>query len=128
MSSTAAKRTVRSILTHSGDVIDMTYLGDQKKPLAIKRFVFDAKYGAEGGNAKQVKFTLRDANEPISVYDYFRQQYQINIQYWQLPLIETEKAGYFPMELCTLVANQKYVYKLSPDQVCLLLRLRCSKS
>ena len=98
---------------------------DLKKAYTIKRFVFDQKYGAAGGNAKQVKFDWRQKNgggapqsTTITVYDFFQRQYNITLQYWQLPLIETEKDGHFPMEVCTLIPNQKYMYKLSPDQVC----------
>ena len=97
----------------------------QKKAYSIKRFVFNASYGAAGGNAKAVSFPLKQKNAAgvvtntvdISVYDFFKQHYGIHLQYWYLPLIETERDGYFPMEVCTLVANQKYMYKLSPDQV-----------
>jgi eukaryotic translation initiation factor 2C len=97
---------------------------DLKKAYTIKRFVFDPKYGPTGGNAKQITFDWRNKNgggssqaQTISVYDFFQRQYNITLQHWQLPLIETQRDGYFPMEVCTLVPNQKYMFKLSPDQV-----------
>lgn len=84
--------------------------------------MFDQAYKERGGNAKEVIFEWKNKANPsqvrkISVYDFFKEQYRITIQHWQLPLIETQRDGFFPMELCTLVANQKYQYKLSPDQV-----------
>ncbi|TVY30849.1 Protein argonaute [Lachnellula hyalina] len=107
----------------------------QKKAYSIKRFVFNASYGAAGGNAKAVSFPLKQKNAAgvvtntvdISVYDFFKQHYGIHLQYWYLPLIETERDGYFPMEVCTLVANQKYVYKLSPDQTAAMIKFAVTR-
>jgi eukaryotic translation initiation factor 2C len=59
---------------------------------------------------------MKDENCEISVFDYYRKKYNIDLQYWFLPLIETTRDGKFPMELCTLVSNQKYQYKLNPEQ------------
>lgn len=70
-----------------------------------------------------VTFPLRKPNstdtEEISVYDFFKRQYNYTIQLPNLPLIETERDGMFPMEVCTLIPNQAYKFKLSPDQVCI---------
>ena len=90
-----------------------------KKEYVIKRFTWndkDPKYAKEGVNAKNCTFKDRDGREQ-SVFSYFQAKYNVTLQFWQLPLIETEKAGFFPMELCTLIPNQKYQYKLSPEQV-----------
>ncbi|TVY80632.1 Protein argonaute [Lachnellula suecica] len=107
---------------------------DQMKQYTIKKLVFDQKYGPGGGNAKNVKFDwkLKNSGNPpkvqnISVYDFFKKQYNIDIQHWQLPLIETARDGYFPMELCTLVANQKYQYKLSPDQTAAMIKFAVTR-
>lgn len=53
----------------------------------------------------------------LSVFEYFKKIYNIELQHWWLPLIVTERAGMFPMEMCTLSPNQRYNFKLSPDQV-----------
>ncbi len=52
-----------------------------------------------------------------SVYDYFYEHYGIRLTYWQLPLVQTETSGMFPMELCCIAPNQRYPYKLDPNQV-----------
>lgn len=53
----------------------------------------------------------------MSVYKYFDKKYGMLLEQWQLPLIQTEKDGWFPMEVCVLESNQRYQYKLNPDQV-----------
>jgi hypothetical protein len=105
------------------------FLGTDDKQYVIKKFIFerDSKYAKEGVHAKNWTFNLRNrqknTEEQITVFDYFRRTYNMNIEHWYLPLIETDRAGVFPMEVCTLVPNQKYQYKLSPDQVRLNLVL-----
>lgn len=63
----------------------------------------------------------RSTNPPtekdISVYDYFYERYEITLEYPYLPLVETTRNGYFPMEVCVLKPNQRYMYKLNPEQV-----------
>ena len=101
----------------------LTYYGIEAKTYTIKGLCFDPKYGAEGAHAKNVKFPMRDKNNPnaepteISVYDYFVKQYNIRLQQWFLPLIKTEKDGTFPMEVCNLLSHQVYKYKLDSDEV-----------
>lgn len=66
---------------------------------------------------------LRNKNGEISIFDYYKKKYGKTLNYPYLPLIETEKNGMFPMELATLLPNQKYNFKLDPVQVCVLLSL-----
>jgi eukaryotic translation initiation factor 2C len=58
----------------------------------------------------------------ISVYDYFYEKYKIRLEYPYLPLVQTTRDGFFPMEVCVLKPNQKYMYKLNPVQVCNTIR------
>lgn len=51
------------------------------------------------------------------MFDYFTRTYNIYLKHWDLPLIESTRGGLFPMELAHLVSMQKYMHKLSPDQV-----------
>ncbi len=96
------------------------------KIYTIKKFTWEGSqpYHNEGAHAKNTVFKLKNrqtnAEEEITVYNYFKRTYNIDLQFWYLPLIITERAGMFPMELCHLIPNQRYNYKLSPDQVRLL--------
>jgi eukaryotic translation initiation factor 2C len=66
------------------------------------------------------KTTNPPTEKDISVYDYFYQRYNIRLEYPYLPLVQTTRDGFFPMEVCVLRPNQKYVYKLNGEQVCLI--------
>lgn len=72
--------------------------------------------------AKTYKFDVKDretgATTNMSLFDYYQKKYNIRLGSWQLPLIETHKAGtMFPMELCVMQPGQRYPYKLNENQV-----------
>jgi eukaryotic translation initiation factor 2C len=100
----------------------------EMKTYTIKKFTWDSgsQYANEGAHAKNTVFKFRNrktnTEEEITVYNYFKRTYNIDLQHWYLPLIVTDKAGMFPMELCHLIPNQRYNFKLSPDQVSSSLR------
>lgn len=74
-------------------------------------------------NARQYTFDVRDkttgvVTPNVSVYQYFQRRYNLMLQYWNLPVVETTKKGVvFPMECCIIAPNQRYLYKLDDDQV-----------
>lgn len=104
---------------------------DRGKLYTIKRFTFPKsfngpeaarfKYAAEGQHAKNTFFKLKtpgtDATREISIFEYYRKKYGRDLNYPLLPLVETERSGLFPMELCSIAKDQQYKFKLSPDQV-----------
>ncbi|KAE8440738.1 hypothetical protein EG329_006633 [Mollisiaceae sp. DMI_Dod_QoI] len=102
---------------------------DDGKLYSIKKFTFEPKDG--GSHAKNTFFKLKNrttnTEEDISVYDYFRRTYNISIQMWDLPLIVTDRAGMFPMELCTLAPNQRYNFKLSPEQTAAMIKFAVTR-
>ncbi|TLD33673.1 hypothetical protein PspLS_00928, partial [Pyricularia sp. CBS 133598] len=96
------------------------------KIYTLKRFSFDPSYGEEGSNAKTVKFSKRDGTT-ISVYDHFQKQYNVRLNHWKLPLIETTRDGFFPMEVCTVELYQRYNYKLDPDQTAKMIKFAVTR-
>lgn len=91
------------------------------KEYKVKRIAFDPKYGEQGATARAVTFnkTMPDGSEKTySVAQYYLEQYKAKIQHWYLPLIETPKAGFFPMEVCEVHRFNPYPFKLDPGQVC----------
>ncbi|KAK0673655.1 Piwi domain-containing protein [Cercophora samala] len=96
----------------------------------VRRVVFEAEYGAAGATAKDVKFDRKEFDEATqqikvtkcSVFEYYEKHYKMRIRLWQLPLIETVKAGYFPMELCEVERFCPYPFKLDADQTTKMLR------
>ncbi|PQE04484.1 piwi domain-containing protein [Rutstroemia sp. NJR-2017a BVV2] len=101
---------------------------DNKKPYTVKRFVFltEPKYAKEGVHSKNYTFTPKGEKE-TSIYDYFLKKYNIKLNQPDLPLVETEKAGVFPMEVCTLLPNQKYNYKLDPIQTAAMIKFAVTR-
>jgi PAZ domain len=95
----------------------------ESKSYNIKRFAFDPIYKQYGSHSRNVKFKARDPANPggpvkeMTVYEYFDKKYGYLIDHWYLPLVETEKHGWFPMEICVLESNQRYQFKLTPEQV-----------
>lgn len=85
------------------------------------------KHWKTGINAKNHFFTPKDTGKEISVYEYFKQKYNINLVHWWAPLIETERAGFFPMEVCTLLPNQKYQFKLNPNQTASMIKFAVTR-
>ncbi|CZS95190.1 related to argonaute like post-transcriptional gene silencing protein QDE-2 [Rhynchosporium agropyri] len=106
---------------------------DDKKEYSIKKFTFEKgdKYSNTGANAKNTFFKYKDrANnieKDISVFDYFKKIYNYELQFWYLPLIVTDRSGMFPMELCTICPNQRYNFKLSPDQTANMIKFAVTR-
>jgi eukaryotic translation initiation factor 2C len=59
----------------------------------------------------------------ISIFDYFRQQYNVTLLYPLLPLVEMTKKGVlYPMEFLHLVENQRYAKKLDEVQTANMIK------
>ncbi|EKD12356.1 piwi domain-containing protein [Drepanopeziza brunnea f. sp. 'multigermtubi' MB_m1] len=108
--------------------------GDDHKQYTIKRFTFEKgdAYAKTGAHARNTRFKYKDPKNnyalvDITVDEFFKRVYNIDLQYWWLPLVETAKAGLFPMELCTLVPNQRYNYKLSPEQTAAMIKFAVTR-
>ncbi|KAK4692655.1 eukaryotic translation initiation factor 2C, partial [Lecanoromycetidae sp. Uapishka_2] len=83
-------------------------------------------------NAKTHKFDVfeKDTGKTInmSCYDYFKKRYNVILEKWQLPLIETMKAGVlFPMELAHMQSGQKYPFKLNETQTAEMIKFAVSR-
>ncbi|KAJ4817713.1 Argonaute family protein [Rhynchospora pubera] len=63
--------------------------------------------------------------------DYFREVYQHNIRFLDLPCLEVgsnpKRPIYLPMEVCMIVKGQRYEKKLNENQKTNLLRATCQK-
>lgn len=105
----------------------------EDKAYTIQGFEFDPKWGPQGGHAKNVTFDFKDKKNPgsppkkISVYDYFVQTYNIRLEHWYLPLVKDSKGSHFPMEICNIRPNQRYAYKLGPDQTAKMIKFAVTR-
>ncbi|KAK4203517.1 Piwi domain-containing protein [Triangularia verruculosa] len=115
----------------------VTHRGKKKEDspvYKVKSVMFDQKYGNMGATAKAVKFnrtTVDDATgkktvTEWSVFDFYLAQYNRRITHWQLPLVETTKAGAFPMEYCEVQRFCPYPFKLDGAQTKTMLEFAVS--
>jgi eukaryotic translation initiation factor 2C len=103
---------IKFVVSHRGKENDR-----ENKVYTLKRFAHHPEFGAEGGNAKQYSFDMKQRNgqtRKVSVFEYFQMRYNITLQYWRLPLLETSRGGAFPMEVCRVPRYNRYPFKLSP--------------
>ncbi|KAI3450653.1 hypothetical protein Pfo_007318 [Paulownia fortunei] len=86
--------------------------------------------GVSTAPTNKLMFPLDDSGANISVVQYFRQKYNIVLNYPILPAVQAgsdTKPIYLPMELCKIVAGQRYSKKLNERQVTALLRATCQR-
>ncbi|KAM1040513.1 hypothetical protein TB2_029352 [Malus domestica] len=77
----------------------------------------------------KLAFTLDDKTR-TSVVQYYRERYNIVLWDVAMPALQSGSDSnpvYLPMELCSIVARQRYTRKLNERQVTALLRLTCQR-
>ncbi|KAJ0973754.1 hypothetical protein J5N97_015719 [Dioscorea zingiberensis] len=77
---------------------------------------------------ENLKFRDRDGKD-LMLVDYFKDQYNLDIQYKNLPCLQISrnKPCYLPMELCVVCEGQKFLGKLSDEQTAKILKMGCQK-
>ncbi|KAG2670879.1 hypothetical protein I3843_14G106300 [Carya illinoinensis] len=86
--------------------------------------------GVSTQTISQLMFTLDDKKTKKSVVQYFRERYNIGLQHVSLPALQAGSDAspiYLPMELCKIVAGQRYSKRLNEKQVTNLLRATCQR-
>ncbi|KAF5931264.1 hypothetical protein HYC85_032137 [Camellia sinensis] len=79
---------------------------------------------------RTVKNGVSTTGEKMSVVEYFRQKYNIILEYTFLPALvagSDAKPVYLPMEICKIVEEQRYSKKLNEKQVSALLKATCQR-
>ncbi|KAI1784815.1 Piwi-domain-containing protein [Ganoderma leucocontextum] len=84
-----------------------------------------------GKTARTERFNCEEFKGMISVEDFFKRKYRINLRrHSDLPLINVsanpKKPIYLPAELCEIVPGQAYRGKLDPDQTAAMIRVACN--
>ncbi|KAI1359066.1 Piwi domain-containing protein [Xylaria arbuscula] len=116
-------RKLKFVVTHRGKM-------NEQKIYTIKQIMFDKKYGADGAIASKVTFNKKlpdGTQKEISVYDHYKEQYNVRLVNERLPLIETTRGGFFPMELCNVADYQRYPFKLDPDQTAQMIKFAVTR-
>ncbi|KAI1468209.1 Piwi-domain-containing protein [Daldinia caldariorum] len=89
------------------------------KIYTIKNITFDPKFGTDGANSHRMTFTKVGENgetKTVTVYDHYMDRWGIRLRWSKLPLIESTNGNLFPWELCNSVKDQRYTFKLNPQQ------------
>ncbi|KAG4979910.1 hypothetical protein JHK82_033152 [Glycine max] len=79
---------------------------------------------------RKLMFTLDDNRTKSSVVQYFHEKYNIVLKHTLLPALQAGsdiKPIFLPMELCQIVAGQRYTKRLNEEQVTNLLRASCQR-
>lgn len=76
------------------------------------------------GVTENLWFDDRDGTR-LRLIDYFKDQYDYDIQYRNLPCIQISRSKpcYLPMELCLICEGQKFLGKLSDDQTARIMKM-----
>ncbi|RYP69891.1 hypothetical protein DL771_005834 [Monosporascus sp. 5C6A] len=97
----------------------------------VKRLVWDPRrYGAEGGNARTITFEKRQPDgttSPTSVFQHFMDQYNIRLRWADMPIIETTRGEYYPLEVCNVASHQRYQFKLDPQQTAAMIKIAVTR-
>lgn len=95
------------------------------KVYTIQDVVFRQEYGADGGNARMVKF--EHEGKDISVAQYFEMKYKAFLRFNNLPLLDAGKGGLIPMEFAMVEPMQRYPFKLNPDQTAAMIKIAVTR-
>jgi eukaryotic translation initiation factor 2C len=100
---------------------------DKKAPKVyiINSFAFDNAYGADGGCASMVKFDWD--GRKVTVAEYFREHYDCPLDFADLPVISTTRAGMFPLEICNVSPLERYQYKLDGEQTSKMIKFAVTR-
>ncbi|KAI0517034.1 Piwi domain-containing protein [Xylaria bambusicola] len=114
---------LKFVVKHRGKLND-------EKMYTIKQIRFEPNDGAEGSTATNTIFNKKMPDgtiRHISVYDHYKEKYDVRLQHSRLPVIETTRGGMFPMELCNVADYQRYPFKLDPDQTSLMIKFAVTR-
>ncbi|OMH83724.1 Protein argonaute MEL1, partial [Zancudomyces culisetae] len=84
---------------------------------------------AKGADERFFDFVDREKNttERISVKDYFRNRYNIRLEFPSLPCVVFGPGNYLPVELCEIDPGQNYKKKLNETQTAEVIKQACIK-
>ncbi|KAJ3084229.1 argonaute 1 [Quaeritorhiza haematococci] len=81
--------------------------------------------------AKDIIFFNAEQNREMSIVEYFRTQYNIELKLAHLPCVQSggdpKKPIYYPIELLHVLPNQKYNLDLNEKQTAEVIRKACQK-
>ncbi|KAM3232040.1 protein argonaute 5 [Capsicum chacoense] len=86
--------------------------------------------GLSNQPVRDITFSVDGTERMTSIVNYFREKYNIVVQYPLLPALQAgsnSKPVYLPMELCKIVKGQRYTKVLNGRQVAEMLKATCQR-
>ncbi|MFS7936347.1 putative post-transcriptional gene silencing PAZ-Argonaute family [Helianthus anomalus] len=88
------------------------------------------RYASKRYGSKWLAFIVGGDRDTVTKYvvDYFKDAYWFSIQHVHWPYLQlggTHRKNYMPMEVCNVLAGQRYSMKLNEQQVTTLLKVTC---
>lgn len=72
----------------------------------------------------KVKDPVTGKERPVTLQNYFKERYNIQLRWPNLPVVEMSKPGiYYPMEAVGVVGLQRYNFKLTEEQTSRMLKV-----
>ncbi|XP_035838402.1 protein argonaute 1A isoform X3 [Helianthus annuus] len=107
-----------------GVKVEITHRGTMRRRFNISGLTSQA--------TRELQFTVGGDGDTVTKYvvDYFKDAYGFSIQHVHWPCLQlggTHRKNYMPMEVCKIVAGQRYSRKLNERQVTALLKVTCQR-
>lgn len=105
-----------------GVKVEVTHRGNMRRKYRIS--------GLTSQPTQELTFPVDDKGTMKSVVEYFRETYGYIISYTALPCLQVgnqQRPNYLPMEVCKIVAGQRYSKRLNEKQITALLRVTCQR-
>ncbi|KAI0592915.1 eukaryotic translation initiation factor [Biscogniauxia sp. FL1348] len=95
----------------------------------VKRILWHPKFGPKGATSRNVTFIkkTKDGERTMSVWQHYFETYQIRLRYAELPLLESNRGDFFPLEVCNVADFQRYPFRLDPAQTQNMLKFAVSR-
>ncbi|MCO5572743.1 hypothetical protein L7F22_026502 [Adiantum nelumboides] len=105
-----------------GVKVEVTHRGNMRRKYRIS--------GLTSQPTQELTFPVDDKGTMKSVLEYFQETYGYSIQYPGLPCLQVgnqQRPNYLPMEVCKIVAGQRYSKRLNEKQITTLLKVTCQR-
>lgn len=113
-------RGVKVLITHRGEMkrkYKITGLTRTSTDMTFFKYTPETRAGGKSGIALE-----------ISVAEYFARHYNVILQFPYLPCAKVgtaQRTVYLPLEVCDIVAGQRFLRKLNEQQTAQMIRLTC---
>ncbi|KAE8663941.1 Protein argonaute 1A [Hibiscus syriacus] len=105
-----------------GVKVEVTHRGNMRRKYRISGLTSQA--------TRELTFPVDERGTMKSVMEYFRETYGFVIQHTQWPCLQVgnqQRPNYLPMEVCKIVAGQRYSKRLNERQITALLKVTCQR-